>query len=288
MLTLFPRLFPSIPPPSLVPQLADTCELGLARLEWLETEFPTSQASCGDLPDTVDPAPAFPPNLYTPDQLFGILMASAQAVGPSDGAVVRPAPAGHRSLFERYRALFTLRKRALDAHLSEPERTAAADLLGKCLSAPGSSLLRHEVAFVLGQLAMPSTADYLIACIKAGPPTSPKQHSSTENGSTSPSTSRSAGASVTGEHSMVRHEAAEALGAVLGEARLSEADEELAAVSRRAMACLQAGLHDPVQVVRESCVLALDIAEYVASKDQLQYADVPKLKEVLPSKATVN
>jgi len=59
------------------------------------------------------------------------------------------------------------------------------------------------------------------------------------------------------ENPMVRHECAEALGAI--------ATDESEAV-------LHGHLNDSVTVVRESCVVALDMCEYEHSQ-QLEYAD---------------
>jgi deoxyhypusine monooxygenase len=56
---------------------------------------------------------------------------------------------------------------------------------------------------------------------------------------------------------MVRHEAAEALGAI--------ATEECSQI-------LEQHVQDPERVVRESCYVALDLYEYV-NTDQFQYAD---------------
>jgi len=61
---------------------------------------------------------------------------------------------------------------------------------------------------------------------------------------------------------MVRHEAAEALGAIA-------ADE--------ALPILKQYLNDSEPIVRESCIVALDVHEYFNS-DQFQYADGIKLQ----------
>jgi deoxyhypusine monooxygenase len=63
------------------------------------------------------------------------------------------------------------------------------------------------------------------------------------------------------EASMVRHEAAEALGSL--------GDEE------GVEATLKAFLHDPERVVRESVIVALDMAEYEQS-GQAEYALIPE------------
>jgi deoxyhypusine monooxygenase len=93
--------------------------------------------------------------------------------------------------------------------------------LGRALTTDTSSaLLRHEVAYVLGQMQHPSSVEYLIDSLKRR-----------------------------GEHKMVRHESAEALGAI--EERWGECEE-----------VLKQFLEDEDPVVRESCVVALDAADY--------------------------
>ena len=57
-----------------------------------------------------------------------------------------------------------------------------------------------------------------------------------------------------GEHSMVRHEAAESLGAIAAACP--------GAVAARCEALLKEYLRDPVAVVAESCAAALDINDY--------------------------
>ena len=81
-----------------------------------------------------------------------------------------------------------------------------------------SALFRHEVAYVLGQMQRLSSANALIEVLQ-------NQQ----------------------EHRMVRHEAAEALGAVGGE---------------RATKALQDFHDDSETVVKESCDVALDIVDY--------------------------
>ncbi|KAH8060499.1 deoxyhypusine monooxygenase [Aureococcus anophagefferens] len=101
-------------------------------------------------------------------------------------------------IFERYRAMFSLRNRG-------GERSVAA--LGRALVGDGSSpLLRHEVAFVLGQLQHPAALPFLAESLRRA-----------------------------GEHAIVRHEAAEAIGALEGcwdacEAILTEFAEDADAV----------------------------------------------------------
>jgi len=114
------------------------------------------------------------------------------------------------SLWNRYRAMFSLR------NINTAESVLAiCDALQKDTS---SALFRHELAFVLGQLEHPVSGKVLGEVI--------------EN---------------VKEHSMVRHEAAEALGAV------AEAD---------GLAVLEKYCNDSEQIVVDSCVVALEMHAY--------------------------
>jgi len=122
-------------------------------------------------------------------------------------------------LFDRYRAMFSLR------NIGDRESILAlADGL-QCSSA----LFRHEIAFVLGQVASPLASEQLLARLRD------------EN-----------------ENPMVRHECAEALGDIPG----VEMEAEMAKYLDPKI--------DPV--VRESCEIALDMADYNNSKE-FQYAN---------------
>lgn len=91
-----------------------------------------------------------------------------------------------------------------------------------------SALFRHEIAFVLGQLQNPLS----VPCLKT----------SLEDPA---------------ENEMVRHECAEALGAI--------ANDEC-------MEILNKFVKDEKRVVKESCEIALDMCEYENSPE-FQYAD---------------
>ncbi|EFY98275.1 HEAT repeat protein [Metarhizium robertsii] len=132
-------------------------------------------------------------------------------------------------LFMRYRAMFALRDLA-----SPPDcATAVPAVLALAKGfADSSALFRHEIAFVFGQLSHPASIPALTAAL-----------SNSE------------------EASMVRHEAAEALGS-LGE---EEGVEET----------LKRFLHDKEKVVRESVIVALDMAEYEQSGNA-EYALIPE------------
>jgi len=126
-----------------------------------------------------------------------------------------------RTLFDRYRAMFSLRnlvktdKRAIDALL-----TGFDD--------KDSALFRHEVAFVFGQIGEDAVAaeEKLIAVVED------------EN-----------------EHGMVRHEAAEALGSISTE---------------KSLEFLKRFSTSPCRIVRESCEVAIDQAEYYSDQSQFQ------------------
>ena len=92
----------------------------------------------------------------------------------------------------------------------------------------GTALFRHEIAFVLGQLQEEVSVPYL------------KESLVDES-----------------ENEMVRHECAEALGAI---------------ASPDCLDILNKYLKDEKRVVRESCVIALDMCEYENSSE-FQYAD---------------
>jgi len=89
------------------------------------------------------------------------------------------------SLYERYRAMFSLRNRAANGK-TEEERVAAVLAISKSLmNAEQGSLFRHEVAFVLGQLSHEASVPYLKLALED-----------------------------MSLHDMVRHESAEALGGI--------------------------------------------------------------------------
>lgn len=91
-----------------------------------------------------------------------------------------------------------------------------------------SALFRHEVAYVLGQTQNPCGVDQLINNLQDK-----------------------------SENVMVRHECAEALGAI---------------ATDRCIKVLNKFKSDQERAVKESCVVALDISEFENS-EQFQYAD---------------
>ncbi|RHY85164.1 hypothetical protein DYB31_009061 [Aphanomyces astaci] len=178
-------------------EVAETCALALRLVKYKHAGHDASEAA--DEMDrnpyySVDPAPAMPKSKST-DELQAILLDTS------------------RSMFDRYRAMFSLRNRnTKDAAL--PTQALASAFHDT------SALFRHEIAYVMGQMANPVTVPAL------------KEVLINE-----------------AEHRMVRHEAAEALGAI-GTAECED--------------ILKVYLKDAHQVVRESCEVALDIIDYWA------------------------
>jgi deoxyhypusine monooxygenase len=133
-------------------------------------------------------------------------------------------------LFRRYRAMFALRDLASPPDL--PTAVPAVHALAKGFT-DSSALFRHEIAFVFGQLAHPASIPALTAAL-----------------------------SNPDEASMVRHEAAEALGSLGGEQGVEDT--------------LKRFLNDKEAVVRESVIVALDMAEYEKS-NETEYALIPEV-----------
>ncbi|GAM90163.1 hypothetical protein ANO11243_082030 [Dothideomycetidae sp. 11243] len=136
-------------------------------------------------------------------------------------------------LFVRYRAMFALRDLASPPDL--PSAVPAVLSLAKGLM-DKSALFRHEIAFVFGQLSHPASIPALITAL-----------------------------SDQKEESMVRHEAAEALGSLGDEDGVEDV--------------LKRFLNDPEQVVRESVIVALDMAEFEKAGEK-EYATVPVIAAV--------
>jgi len=122
------------------------------------------------------------------------------------------------SLWNRYRAMFALR------NIGTPESIKA---LAQGLYCKKSALFRHEIAYVLGQIqssiAIPELSEALRNAKESG---------------------------------MVRHECAEALGAI---------------ATPECRQLLEEYAKDEERVVRESCEVAIDMADY-EEKNEFQYA----------------
>ncbi|KAH7727346.1 hypothetical protein AAVH_05006 [Aphelenchoides avenae] len=105
------------------PEVAETCQLALQRLEWLKSG---EQESGGGLYDSVDPTPA----------------AATNNVSELAASLVDT----QKSLWDRYRAMFALRNINTDESIKA---------LAQGLYCEDSALFRHEVAYVLGQIQSP-------------------------------------------------------------------------------------------------------------------------------------
>ncbi len=121
-------------------------------------------------------------------------------------------------MFQRMRALFALR----NIGGKDSVEALAAAYESK------SALLKHEIAYVMGQMQDPHAVPHLIERLEDGE-----------------------------EDVMVRHEAAEALGAI---------------GDRTALEVLERFVDDDEVVIAESCEVALDLLEWVASK-RLDYSE---------------
>jgi len=181
-------------------ELIETCQLALNVMEWRDNgealdDMPAVCACMLNPYSSVDPAPPHPSHAdMAMDELGEILCDS------------------ERPLFERYRAMFSLRNRGGASAVQQLCRALTTD--------KSSALLRHEVAYVLGQMQHPNSVDALEQSLRRR-----------------------------NEHEMVRHESAEALGAIDG--RWNDVERILTEF-----------LNDDCDVVRESCIVALDAADY--------------------------
>ena len=118
----------------------------------------------------------------------------------------------NEKMFQRMRALFALR------NIGGKE---SVDALAAAYSSK-SALLKHEIAYVMGQMQDSNAVPHLIDRLEDKD-----------------------------EDIMVRHEAAEALGAI---------------GDRTALSVLEKFVDDDEVVIAESCEVALDLLEWVASK----------------------
>ena len=206
-------------------QVAETCEVGLGRVTWLQKSQksldPAAVRAKEKFPKTTDPSPAF------------------DAPSPPVAELRRILQSPRESLFDRYQALFSLRNAAIVSLTNE-----VVDALSESVTAPGSALLRHEAAFLLGQLNITGTTDALIGRL-----------------------------SDASEAPMVRHESAISLGKVAATAGASGGEQD--SLAKRARQALLEGSKDSEPVVRDSCVLALVMSDYSSSNEQFEIAETP-------------
>ena len=183
-------------------EVGQTCQLALDFIRWKinggtesDEKAPIACACMISPYSSVDPAPPHPKHNGLSTAEIGEILIDESA-----------------PLFERFRAMFSLRNRG--------GKDAVKELGTALIQDESSALLRHEVAYVLGQLQHSDAVEYLEISLKRDK-----------------------------EHRMVRHESAEALGAI--EERWGDCE-----------LILEQFLHDKDDVVRESCVVALDAADY--------------------------
>ncbi|KFD64929.1 hypothetical protein M514_06319 [Trichuris suis] len=155
-----------------IPELAETCELAVQRIAWFNDADRNEDCFLQDRFASIDPAPSFPcesslASLKAMEELF--LDEEAQ-------------------LWDRYRAMFSLRNMASESAVSSLAKGCQCKLLLNGLFCQKSALFRHEVAFVLGQLCSPVAVQSLQKVLAN-----------------------------TKESGMVRHECAEALGSIATE-----------------------------------------------------------------------
>ena len=195
------------------PEIGQTCEIAIAHMKWrIKKKFSDNDDDDDDDDDdneeepmacacmlspysSVDPAPPHPKHVHLSTEELGSILLDTSL-----------------PLFERYRAMFSLRNRG---------GSDAVITLGKALIQDESSaLFRHEIAYILGQMQHADSVEYLAESLRR-----------------------------VNEHAMVRHESAEALGAI--EDRWEECERLLIEFS-----------NDSDIVVQESCMVALDAADY--------------------------
>ncbi|XP_074316110.1 deoxyhypusine hydroxylase-B [Silene latifolia] len=142
------------------PEVRETCELALHRIEEMKNTDSNDRGASPYL--SVDPAA--PASCTSVSDLRDMLLDE------------------DKHMYERYAALFALRNQGGDEAIS-----AIVDSLSA-----NSALLRHEVAYVLGQMQNKAASTALVSVLKD-----------------------------VAEHPMVRHEAAEALGSIADEASIA-------------------------------------------------------------------
>jgi len=209
-------------------ELSDTCLLALNRLDYLEKEAngevdkntpPVVGCACMLAPyNSTDPVEADPAHVsLSTSELGDILLGKSSPDNSESNDKDESNTTFHQrgDLIERYRAMFSLRNRAGEESVKQLCRALIEDT--------SSPLLRHEVAFVLGQLQHPSSIPALQESL-----------------------------SRLDEHAMVRHESAEALGAIEGTSDDWDRIESILTKYQK----------DFDQAVAESCVVALDAADY--------------------------
>ncbi|XP_011028773.1 PREDICTED: deoxyhypusine hydroxylase [Populus euphratica] len=150
-------------------EVRETCELALKRIEEMNSTSNVDGSSVAEKSPFMSVDPAAPSSFCSSvDELRGVLLDEK------------------RSMYERYGALFALRNRGGDEAVSAIVDSFAAS----------SALLKHEVAYVLGQLQNKVASAALCRILRDA-----------------------------NEHPMVRHEAAEALGSIADEQSVALLEE---------------------------------------------------------------
>ncbi|XBW35792.1 hypothetical protein QEN19_001365 [Hanseniaspora menglaensis] len=132
-------------------------------------------------------------------------------------------------LSNRFRALFNLKSHAEESHVDKTKADKAVEYMAQGLINEPSELLKHEICYVLGQCKNLHASQWLIECMLD-----------------------------TRQQTMVRHEAAEALGAL-------EDASSVNALNK----CLK---EDPEEAVRQTCELAIARIQWAKSglsKDEI-------------------
>jgi len=142
----------------------ETCEIAIARMKWKSS---ANELIARSKFASVDPAPSLSADSDDPESLVQKYSVKTLRTQLCDESL---------PLFERYRSMFTLRDIGSDE---------AVLALCAGFSDSTSAIFRHEVAYVLGQIASPVSLAFLARMLVNQD-----------------------------EHAMVRHEAAEAMGAI--------------------------------------------------------------------------
>ena len=207
-----------------VEEVAETCQLAAALIRWRKRH--AGEAEPANTYHTVDPAPPLLSELESVQHLESILVDETQP------------------MFERYRAMFALRNVGTEESVLALARGFGAK----------SALMRHEIAYVMGQLSHLASIPSLKLVLQNPNEKDMVRHEAAEASLPTLLTSQHTHLRT---HTHTHTHAHKALGAI----GLPECNE-----------FLQAYEQDRADVVRESCVVALDISEYYAN-DDFQYAD---------------
>ncbi|KAI3648496.1 hypothetical protein MP228_006350 [Amoeboaphelidium protococcarum] len=198
--------------------VSQTCELALQKINCPNNDKDIMSKS--NTFTSIDPAPAYPIDQFSVEQLKARLLDRSQP------------------LFERYRAMFTLRNIGSDeavlALADGLSRESSCETVGGSESVQEDALFRHEIAYVFGQMRHPASVPALKKSL-----------------------------SDLGEVAMVRHEAAEALGSIAEEGDSQDVYELLRDKTNLA--------GESVDVVRDSCVVAIDMYEYEKDCNQFNF-----------------